>query len=432
MRFASKSKASASTLRLSLQGVVAFLFVASILITIPALILVRTLTNSPEEEHHHHIRANDAIDAPKSNGHSNNIPRKEEVVQSHADENWHLLNTKEEDNRGVEKANDIVPNPNVLSPPNPKQFQSYPGLTEDQSVSCGAHKARSCDQCPQGNGASWCNDHCEWRDDQCVPSSKVKNLHPDYFRITQRYAFSPVQNQNQQYVNIIMVRSPFRGKDDEDVYKFYKDDILFLGISSFEDFPLTPTNPYSAKYDGEYYLNMFPGFLHMMRDPNKYFPPKVETLFMSQSDFFLDEPQEFGQKHADDEKVYDFVYHAGDQVVEKDCTGWAGFNKNFSFAREALEVMCSPEFNVTGVILNTKNKAGTKACTIPAACHGKIVQTSFLDHSKFFGYLVKARWAFLPQICDASPRVSTQAMSLNVPLLMNRNIMGGWKYLVPG
>ena len=264
MRFTSKSKASASTLRLSLQGVVAFLFVASILITIPALILVRTLTNSPEEEHHHHIRANDAIDAPKSNGHSNNIPRKEEVVQSHAYENWHLLNTKEEDNRGVEKANDIVPNPNVLSQPNPKQFKSYPGLTEDQSVSCGAHKSRSCDQCPQGNGASWCNDHCEWRDEQCVRSSKVKNLHPDYFRITQRYAFSPVQNQNQQYVNIIMVRSPFREKDDEDVYQFYRDDILFLGISSFEDFPLTPTNPYSAKYDGEYYLNMFPGFLHMV------------------------------------------------------------------------------------------------------------------------------------------------------------------------
>lgn len=33
---------------------------------------------------------------------------------------------------------------------------------------------------------------------------------------------------------------------------------------------------------------------------------------------------------------------------------------------------------------------------------------------------------------DASPRVSTQALSMNKPLLMNQNIMGGWKYLVPG
>ena len=44
----------------------------------------------------------------------------------------------------------------------------------------------------------------------------------------------------------------------------------------------------------------------------------------------------------------------------------------------------------------------------------------------------KARWAFLPQVCDASPRVTTQALSMDIPLLMNRNIMGGWKYLVPG
>lgn len=44
----------------------------------------------------------------------------------------------------------------------------------------------------------------------------------------------------------------------------------------------------------------------------------------------------------------------------------------------------------------------------------------------------QARWAFLPQVCDASPRVSTQALSMNIPLLMNRNIMGGWKYLLEG
>ena len=51
--------------------------------------------------------------------------------------------------------------------------------------------------------------------------------------------------------------------------------------------------------------------------------------------------------------------------------------------------MCSPEFNLTGVLVANKNKAGTKACTIPAACDGKIVQTSFLEQKNFFGYLAK-------------------------------------------
>merc|ERR1711865_1337443 len=35
----------------------------------------------------------------------------------------------------------------------------------------------------------------------------------------------------------------------------------------------------------------------------------------------------------------------------------------------------------------------------------------------------------IPQIHDASPRVTTQALVHDIPVLMNRNIMGGWKYV---
>ena len=178
-------------------------------------------------------------------------------------------------------------------------------------MQCGGHEAPTCDQCPQGNGESWCNGQCEWRDEECARSSKLEHLHPDYFRITARYAFQPVKNNNDVFVNVIMVRSPFRSHDDEDVYKFYHDDILFLGISSFESYPLTSPNPYSAKYESKYYLNMFPGFLHMMRDPDEHFPRRTERILMSQSDFNLDAPERFGRDHADDEMIYDFVYSGG-------------------------------------------------------------------------------------------------------------------------
>ena len=33
---------------------------------------------------------------------------------------------------------------------------------------------------------------------------------------------------------------------------------------------------------------MFPGFLHMMHNPEEHFPPSVKTLSMSQSDFNID------------------------------------------------------------------------------------------------------------------------------------------------
>jgi len=120
-------------------------------------------------------------------------------------------------------------------------------------------------------------------------------------------------NQNNEYVNLILVRSPFRGVDDEALYNFYKDDIVFLGISSFESFPLTSCNPHSAVYDSKYYTHKFPGFLHMMREPEMYFPNSVKTLLMSQSDFMWEDARRYGEQH-EVEKIYDFVYSGGDQV----------------------------------------------------------------------------------------------------------------------
>ena len=44
-------------------------------------------------------------------------------------------------------------------------------------MSCGQHKAGSCESCPQGNGAVWCNGDCQWIDDQCIKKSEEeKNL----------------------------------------------------------------------------------------------------------------------------------------------------------------------------------------------------------------------------------------------------------------
>ena len=35
-------------------------------------------------------------------------------------------------------------------------------------VGCGGHKANTCPECPQGNGAYWCNGDCVWLNGECV------------------------------------------------------------------------------------------------------------------------------------------------------------------------------------------------------------------------------------------------------------------------
>merc|ERR1719333_1748934 len=46
--------------------------------------------------------------------------------------------------------------------------------TAPATVSCGSHSAASCAECPQGNGESWCNGDCSWRDGSCqVPQNSA-------------------------------------------------------------------------------------------------------------------------------------------------------------------------------------------------------------------------------------------------------------------
>ena len=49
----------------------------------------------------------------------------------------------------------------------PKTFFSKSPFAGSLSVSCGGHVADSCLECPQGNGAAWCNGDCQWRDGAC-------------------------------------------------------------------------------------------------------------------------------------------------------------------------------------------------------------------------------------------------------------------------
>ncbi|CAE7768039.1 unnamed protein product, partial [Symbiodinium pilosum] len=192
------------------------------------------------------------------------------------------------------------------------------------------------------------------------------------------------------------------------------------------DFPLPAPNPFSESFPRDKFVGLFPGFLYMHRNPETIFPSHVKLILLSQSDFAL--PGLPGRPSQGAPKKYDFTFSGSDQDVAQDCVGWSSFAKNWTFAKQALEVMCG-ELRMTGVLVATKNKQGTKACSIPASCNGLITQTTFLNQDEFFSYVKQSRFLFLPQVHDASPRVITQALALDVPLLMNRNLIGGWKYL---
>ena len=200
---------------------------------------------------------------------------------------------------------------------------------------------------------------------------------------------------------------------------------------SYETFPYPSPNPFSNSFDRNEYVEKFSAWLNMYRDPTSIFSDNVKVVQMSQSDFGLPEIDYHRElvegKHL---KRFDFVYvmsHGGGDLNEE-CTGWGPNAKNWTFAKDALEVMCG-DLDLTGVILASRNTWDSKPCEIPAACEGKVLQTPYLSFEEALNYFRQSSFLFVPQVYDASPRVVTQAMTLNVPVFMNRNIIGGWKYI---
>ena len=55
----------------------------------------------------------------------------------------------------------------------------------------------------------------------------------------------------------------------------------------------------------------------------------------------------------------------------------------------------------------------------------------WLPPVRFLQVLSRCHFLFAPYELDASPRVLAEALCLDVPLLVYRPILGGWKYVVP-
>jgi hypothetical protein len=215
-------------------------------------------------------------------------------------------------------------------------------------------------------------------------------VHPAYKDIMAMSPFQPVQSDDGEYVNILFVRRMFYDEAEEAIYHRFKDENLFLGIMSFENFPFPSPNPRSFQFPPDNYLGMFPGWLNMYRNSEDMVPSDVKVLEMSQSDFSLPEI-DFEEEVADSHHIkrLDFGYALLNLNVTADaqCDSWGAFANNWSFVREsALDVLCG-DLGLVGVLLVTKDEESGATCAIPRSCKGKVVRTPFLPQNEFHDYI---------------------------------------------
>lgn len=226
-------------------------------------------------------------------------------------------------------------------------------------------------------------------------------------------------------LNIILIAAPFRSKKDDESYESYKKQGLsFAGISSYLDFPNPINNPYEDTYhvlQKHNYPSMVTTWLNCFRK-NGYTQPfsHLPHILLTEADL-----KDVSTVKIDTTipKEYDFLYCC---LPDNDqCTpGWQSYNRNWDLAKKCLEVMCS-QFNLKGILV------GRKGCEFTNQCDGIVKVVPFLPYNDFQKEIQKCRFLFVPNISDASPRVITETICYNIPVLVNQNILGGWHNVIP-
>lgn len=241
------------------------------------------------------------------------------------------------------------------------------------------------------------------------------------------FPFKTVYDENnQKLTRVVALAAPFRETKHEELYERLRQaGKTFIGISSYLNFPNKIHNPHEDRFHEEKrhdYPGMCKVWLHCFRDE------KDTSLFRHLPHMLVTEADlvDVGQP-ADPsslKKEYDFMY-----ICLKDndqCTpGWQSYNRNWEMAKVCLEEMCE-KYRLRGVLV------GRTGCEYTDKCNGLVKTYDFLPYDQFQAEMKKCRFLFVPNVSDASPRVITEALRYNMPVLCNYHILGGWHNIIPG
>ena len=224
-------------------------------------------------------------------------------------------------------------------------------------------------------------------------------------------------------LNVILISKPFSGDEQYKECLELKKNNIILGIASYLELPNMVTNPFEnfiENYKKYKYKEITEGWIHCFKNPQNYFPPSMPLLFASESDFI---DCNVCKPDPNIKKEYDFCYIClkVDQK-KKLCDDWATWNKNWTLAKKCLHIFCN-KYKLKGLLIGRKN------CDLPFGCNDLMTTTDMLSHDELKKMYNKSKFIFLPNEKDASPRVLTEALAFDVPVLMNKNILGGWKYI---
>jgi glycosyltransferase involved in cell wall biosynthesis len=228
-------------------------------------------------------------------------------------------------------------------------------------------------------------------------------------------------DEQQQILPLVLVSGFFRDDSERERFDYYEaNGVKLAGITAYKSFPrpiTDGTGDTGTANDSFDYYNRIKDWFCCFGDPTQYgFDSSHRLLDISESDFY----------DADTEdpvvKKYDFIYVCLKDDDECSANGWNAVNRNFTLALKCLPIMLK-EYGMKGLIV------GRVGCGLEKQYGDQIEVIDFLPYHEFQEKIRESRFLFITNIYDASPRVVAEALIKDVPVLMNRQIVCGSKYI---
>jgi len=235
------------------------------------------------------------------------------------------------------------------------------------------------------------------------------------------FPFRILCDENRNPLPIVGLSAFLRSNEDIDHFnEFIENDIKIIGITAYKSFPRPILDNSADNQMNNYfdYLGKIKNWLCCFKDPYHYgFTSKHNLIDISESDYYdIDESSPV-------EKKYDFIYSCiSDDKTSCSLDGWNAINRNFKLALACLPILIN-EYKMKILIVGRLN------CDLEEKYGDSIEIVDVLPYHEFQTKIKESRFLFIPNIFDASPRVICEAIIKDVPVLMNKNILCGSKYI---
>lgn len=236
-----------------------------------------------------------------------------------------------------------------------------------------------------------------------------------------KFPFRYFQDENNKHLPIVALTAFFRSDNDKELYyKYIKNGIKVIGITAYKSFPKKIIDKSEDQYhitDDFDYLKNINNWLCCFKNKEYYgFNDKHNIIDISESDFYDSEIND------NSNKKYDFIYICNKDDDKCTMTGWNAINRNYELALKCFPIMIN-KYKLKGLAV------GRIGCDLEKLYGESLETTDFLDWFDLQNKMKESKFLFVPNIFDASPRVVSECLIKNVPVLMNKNILCGTKYI---